>query len=148
MLGSRETAEEIAQDVFVRIWNGSGSFDGARSSAASWIMRIARNRAIDELRRRGARPEQALGSWEQTLPSPARDPAGSSELADEQRRVRGAVAGLPAVQRETLAMAFFGGHTHAEIAALSGEPIGTVKTRIRLAMRKLRGALADEGGRR
>lgn len=146
MTGSRETAEEVAQDAFTRVWNGAGSFDRTRSSAAAWMLRIARNRAIDELRRRRARPEQALGAWEETLPSADGDPAGPSELAEEQRRVRRAVTALPAAQREALALAFFGGRTHAEIATLTGEPVGTVKTRIRLALRKLRGGLAQRTG--
>jgi RNA polymerase sigma-70 factor (ECF subfamily) len=146
--GSREAAEEVAQDAFTRLWRSAGTFDRSRSSAAAWILRITRNRAIDELRRRGTRPERALGTWEDGLVAVSGDPVDASEHAEAGERVRRAVATLPPAQRDALALAFFDGLTHAEIAALRGEALGTVKTRIRLAMRRVKAALADEEGRR
>ena len=147
--GSREAAEEVTQDVFDRVWRGAAGYRADRASAATWIMRIARNRAIDELRRTGRRPAEAPGPWEDSLGTdPGTGPEEITEANQERRSVREAVARLPRAQREALELAFFGGLSHAEIARSTGVPVGTVKTRIRLSMRKLREVLEGEGEQR
>ena len=120
---------------------------GRPGRPAAWIARIARNRAIDELRRRGARPKTQGGSWEAGSGGEAagEDPADRAELALERRRVRAALGSLPAEQREALSLAFFQGRSHSEIAEALGQPLGTVKTRIRLGMQRLQRLLSAEG---
>ena len=145
IVGDPEAAEEVVQDVFTRLWRSAASYDASQAGVATWIMRIARNRAIDELRRRGARP--ALRALDDDSPLPdaaARGPEELAEAALRRGRVQAALAQLPERQREAVALAFFGGRTHVEIAAAFGEPLGTVKTRIRAAMQTLRRLLAQE----
>ncbi len=148
LLGDRETAEEVTQDVFTSVWRNVRSYRADRSKVATWISRIARNRAIDELRRRGVRREAQRAAWEN---SPEADrarrdnPVRSAELAMERQRVHAALASLPAAQRQALALAFFRGYSHGDIARALGQPLGTVKTRIRLGMRKLKETLLPEG---
>ncbi len=141
--------EEITQDVFVRLWRSAGSYRPERASVETWIMRIARNRAIDELRRRRARGAQVVPSTDEGSMLAIADGKADVEggIVDEERRgaVRAALGSLPVEQRQVIELAFFHGHTHTQIAGLLGEPVGTVKTRIRLGMQKLRGVLGDPG---
>lgn len=133
------TAEEIAQDTLAVVWRKAGSYDPGKAAVSTWIYTIARNRRIDLIRREG-RPE--LDPEDPGLvPAPA--PSGDAVVAARQttRLVRDAVDGLPDEQRDVLEMAFFGDRTHPEIAEALGLPLGTVKSRIRLALRKLETAL-------
>ncbi len=144
-VGDRETAEEITQDVFTSVWKKVHTYQADQSKVATWISRITRNRAIDELRRRGSRAEQRSVRWENGIgPAGAEDPADQAETALERQRVRAALASLPTEQREALAMAYFQGCTHSEIAEALGQPLGTVKTRIRMGMLKLRQLLGPQ----
>jgi RNA polymerase sigma-70 factor (ECF subfamily) len=154
IVGDAQTAEEITQDVFVRVWEGAASYRSDLAKVNSWLISITRHRSIDELRRRGSRPEKDALDWPDDsgmengdldgIPVMG-DPAQQVEVLIQQRRVRQAVAGLAPDQRRALNLAFFKGLSHQEIAEILGEPLGTVKSRIRLAMNKLRNVLAEAG---
>ena len=142
ILGDREDAEEAVQDAFVALWRRAGTYDPGQGRAYSWMLRIARNKAIDGLRRGGParRPRQVP----QGMPDLAREPGSVEEEADTAELrlpVAGALERLPQDQREVLEMAYLGGLSQREIAESTGVPLGTVKTRTRLALRKLREAL-------
>jgi RNA polymerase sigma-70 factor (ECF subfamily) len=153
-LGSAD-AEEVVQDVFLRLWHKAGQFDPALSSFGAWFMAIARHRVLDELRRRGHQSHlRAAGSVEQAL-SRTIDPGPGIEEEFWRREsgiaVLHALQRLPEEQRRVLVLGYFGGLSHAEMSAHLGWPLGTVKKRVRLGMRKLRAALdgmapsSDEG---
>lgn len=150
VLGDAQMAEDTAQDVFVRLWRRPESFIAERGRFLTWLMSVTRNRAVDELRARGRRwrREQMNGHDPELAMSmvPADEcegPPHQCELFEDQRAVRQALKCLPQEQRVALQLAYFGGMTQIEIAAELNEPLGTVKTRIRLGMQKLRAALAD-----
>jgi RNA polymerase sigma-70 factor (ECF subfamily) len=146
-LNDAHTAEEITQDVFVRVWEKARTYDVDLAKVSTWLITITRNRAIDELRRGQVRPESRSSSWEEVSQNDIPTTIGPEELVAEiiqQRRVRQAVAALPVDQRTALALAYFKGLSHTEIAEALGEPLGTIKTRIRLAMQKLRETLAEQ----
>jgi RNA polymerase sigma-70 factor (ECF subfamily) len=147
MLGDAATAEEVTQDVFYRVWEKSATYRPEQAKVATWLTSITRYRAIDILRQRGVRAEQHSIGWEDLSPGfdpPAPDdPAEGAALHIQAQQVRAAVATLPPDQRIALALAFFQGLSHTEIAQHLGEPLGTVKTRIRLGMLKLRDVLKE-----
>ncbi len=146
-VGDSATAEEITQDVFVRVWQRARQYRADQGKVSTWLTSIARNRAIDQLRRRGSRPEQFSVAWMEVSPQamPAvNGPERATEQAMERERIRAAVAQLPEEQKHVLALAYFQGYTQSQIAKSLDLPLGTVKTRIRLAMEKLRQALQDE----
>ena len=124
---SPSDAEEVLQETFVRVWSRSDTFDARLGSPAAWLVRIARNRAIDRLRAR-----QARAAISAPLPPPERD------VPERDLAVRGAVATLPVAQRSLIEAAFFEGYTHQELSARFGVPLGTVKTRIRSGLVSLR----------
>ena len=133
------TAEEIAQDTLAIVWRKAASYDPAKAAVSTWIFTIARNRRIDLIRREG---RAELDPDDPGL-APAPAPTGDAVVAARQttRLVRKAVDSLPDEQREVLELAFFGDRTHPEIAEALGLPLGTVKSRIRLALGKLETAL-------
>ncbi len=146
--GDAAVAEEVAQDVFMSAWRGAASYRPDLGAVATWLGRIARNRAIDALRGMKSRPMPLREDWGELAdaedtrsPDPAEE-AGRSQRAKE---VRAAVAELPEGQRTALSLAFFKGMSHSEIAAALGLPLGTVKSRIRDAMRSLRDKLGEGG---
>jgi len=135
VLGESSSAEDVLQEVFMQLWRNPGRFDASRGSLGPWLAVIARNRAIDALRKR--HPESDV---DDVVVSVEPDLAGEAERSRAMEKVRGALAAMPAAQRSALEMAFFEGLTHTEIAEKTGEPLGTVKTRIRgglLALRKV-----------
>jgi RNA polymerase sigma-70 factor (ECF subfamily) len=136
----RSDAEEVVQDVFLRLWNRAGQFDPARGSFAAWFMTIARHRVVDELerRRRGPTGGEAVDELlsADTRLEPVDDPSPTDRLF-----VLDAVRALPAEQRRVLVLAYFGGMSQAAIAAHLDLPLGTVKKRIRLGLQKLRASL-------
>ena len=151
VLTDTQLAEDAAQDVFVRIWRRPESFVSERGRFLSWLMSVTRNRSVDELRARGRRIRReaaSSGDSEEALESlPGResdDPARRAQLREEQMLVRRALVHLPYEQKCALELAYFGGLTQQEIAATLHEPLGTIKTRIRLGMQKLRRALEDQ----
>lgn len=145
-VGDPTTAEEITQDVFVRVWQRAGQYQADRGKVSTWLTSITRYRAIDQLRRRGSRPEQHSVAWASVPPGdhPATNgPEKAVSLNLERERVRGAVAQLPEEQKTVLALAYFQGLSQSEIANALDLPLGTVKTRVRLGMQKLRRALQE-----
>lgn len=142
--GSRAEAEDVLQDVFARVWREAVTFDRARGTAAAWLVTLARNRAIDTVRARKRRRghEDDLGRDEPvTLDAPA-SPEASVVDAERSVAVRAALDTLRPEQRAVLELAYFGGLSHSEIAARLGQPLGTVKTRIAQAVKRLRDELA------
>jgi RNA polymerase sigma-70 factor (ECF subfamily) len=140
--GDRQTAEEVTQDVFQSVWQSAGGYQSGRGACAAWLAGIARHRAIDAMRSRRERArtrEQTYdgGTFAETAGAP--DP----QLTDLDLReaVRAALDSLPNAQRQAVELAFYGGLSRAEIAEQLGEPLGTVKTRLRLGMLKLRDLL-------
>jgi RNA polymerase sigma-70 factor (ECF subfamily) len=131
----------VAQDVFLRFWRQPQSLDSSRGRFSAWILSVTRNRAVDEIRSRGRRRlhqvPQAEGAID-LVDENAADPAHLAVLASEREKVRAALGGLPPEQRQAIELAYFGGFTQQEIAERLATPLGTVKTRIRLGMRKLR----------
>jgi RNA polymerase sigma-70 factor (ECF subfamily) len=140
-------AEEITQEVFLQVWNKATSYHAELGKVSTWLTSITRHRAIDSLRRRSVRPEgksSSLETFEEDEGACWVDPLNveaQTELTLQNHAVRQAVAQLPKEQQRALALAYFQGLSHQEIAEQTGEPLGTIKTRIRLAMQKLRQAL-------
>lgn len=145
ILDTPADAEEILQEVFLHVWNHAGRYDAARSSVSTWLILIARSRAIDRLRTRKV-VERTHETSAQGNPLEHASPEGVENvfLQERRERVRGEMAKLPQEQRQVLEMAFYEGLSQSEIAAKAGLPLGTVKTRTLLAMKKLRSALRDE----
>lgn len=147
IVGDKMIAEEVTQDVFLQVWNKASTFRPESGKVISWLSSVTRYRAIDILRRQNARPEGhdvALDdgfSLEEGYET-AVEPAVDEEL--ERQKVHRALMGLPSEQRKALALAFFLGMTQEEISMTLNEPLGTIKTRIRLAMQKLRQSLVDK----
>ncbi|MFZ0099290.1 MAG: sigma-70 family RNA polymerase sigma factor [Gemmobacter sp.] len=135
---SAALAEECAQDVLATLWQKSHLFDPTRASVATWVFTIARNRRIDAARR-AARPEPEDLPWG---PEAEPDQQETLEMAQETERLGAALARLPEAQRALIEKAYFGELTHTEIAAETGLPMGTIKSRIRLALDKLRAQLS------
>jgi RNA polymerase sigma-70 factor (ECF subfamily) len=145
VVGDEATAAEITLDVFTRVWQRAGSYRPEQAKVTTWLTAITRHHSIDVLRRQGVRPEAHSISWDGLPPqAAAHDLEEDVELAWQRRRVRAAVAQLPAEQQEVLALAYFKGYSHQQIANVLKQPLGTVKTRIRSAMQKLRQLLAEE----
>lgn len=144
ILGNGSDAEEVVQEVFLQVWAQAGRYDARRSSVPTWLVLIARSRAIDLLRSRGVR-ERAVTAATSEMPGDE-SPKGPESVWYEERRARlaGALDGLPAEQRQVVQQAFFLGMSQREIAEANRIPLGTVKTRTLLAMRKLRESLREE----
>jgi len=139
VLNDRQAAEEVLQDLFLQLWRNAGQFDASRGSLPAWLIVIGRNRAISRLRGRRDREvlEEEEGDFAGTFASPQNieDEAARNQMA---RTVSAAIEKLPAEQRQAVELAYFEGMTQSEIAAKTGAPLGTVKTRVRTAMQTLR----------
>ena len=137
-------AEDIVQEVFSQAWRQAGRYDAARGVVAAWLLTLARSRAIDRLRALRARPEHAADDRQVvTVVDPASLPDLQMLSAEQVGRVRTALDALPVLQRVAIELAYYEGLTHVEIAERLEQPLGTVKTRIRLALGKLRDTLAE-----
>jgi RNA polymerase sigma-70 factor (ECF subfamily) len=142
ILGDRGAAEEVTADVYLQVWRQAVRYDEARGGPLAWLLTLARSRTIDRLRAGAGRRERteplafALG-----VPSGAPGPEECSVAGERRRFVQRALDRLPLQQRRPIELAYFDGLTHTEIAATLGEPLGTVKTRVRLGMARLREAL-------
>jgi RNA polymerase sigma-70 factor (ECF subfamily) len=149
ILGDRASAEELLQEVFLRAWRQAGNFSQSKGTFITWLLSITHNMAIDEIRKRNRRPKRANSDDPLLMLANMRD----TELPVEDRAVLGslrteiglALQELPAPQRTAIEMAYFEGLTQREIAEQVGEPLGTIKTRMRLGMRKLRDLLSEPG---
>ncbi len=143
-VGDQASAEEIVQDVFTHVWEKAYTYDARIAKVSTWLINITRHRAIDELRKRNVRAEKAsiswaeVEEWQQWSSSKLPGPELETEFSLQQKKVREAVKSLSPEQQEVLALAYFKGYTHSEIAKVLDIPLGTVKARIRLAMQKLR----------
>lgn len=149
VVGDAQLAEDIAQEVFLRIWRRPDHYVPQRGRFITWLLSVARNGAVDQIRTRGRRRRHETAGEESARELPAdegRDPALMAQLADERQKVRQALTNLPPEQRQVIEMAYYGGYTQQEIAEMLSQPLGTVKTRIRLGMQKLRAALEPEIG--
>jgi RNA polymerase sigma-70 factor (ECF subfamily) len=135
VLGDTGAAEDILQEVFLQLWRNPSSFDAARGNLGAWLAVIARNRAIDSLRRR--KPETDI---QDVIVSVAPDLADEADRSRAAEKIRGVLEAMPVPQRSALEMAYFEGMSHSEIAGKTGEPLGTIKTRIRAGLMTLRKA--------
>jgi RNA polymerase sigma-70 factor (ECF subfamily) len=145
VLGVEADAEDVVQEVFAQAWRQASRYDEARGTVAAWLLIMTRTRAIDRLRARQARPDSANAApdevWDLRA-APVVDPADTLAAEQDAERVREALAQLPLVQRLAIELAYFEGLTQSQIAARLEEPLGTVKTRIRVGLLKLRDALS------
>jgi RNA polymerase sigma-70 factor (ECF subfamily) len=143
-----QIAEDMVQEIFLRIWRKPESYVAQRGRFVTWLTSVTRNRAVDEVRSRGRRFRHETASpeeQERELPASEQDdPALTAELSDQRRLILAALKQIPSEQREIIELAYFVGLTQQEIADLLSQPLGTVKTRIRLGMQKLRAALTPE----
>jgi RNA polymerase sigma-70 factor (ECF subfamily) len=143
-----QIAEDMVQEIFLRLWRKPESYVAQRGRFATWLTSVARNRAVDEVRSRGRRYRHETASpeeQEREVAGPERDdPAMTVELSDQRRIIVAALKELPNEQREVIELAYFGGLTQQEISERLDQPLGTVKTRIRLGMQKLRVALTPQ----
>jgi RNA polymerase sigma-70 factor (ECF subfamily) len=146
ILGDAVTAEDVAQEAFLRAWRHAPNYDARRASVPTWLLTITRNLAVDVLRLRRAQPVDpqvivdldavAAGSWT--------SPSAAAEAGDDAGRLRAALVQLPTEQRRAIVLAAIGGRTAKEISETEGIPLGTAKTRIRSAMLKLRDLMSAE----
>jgi RNA polymerase sigma-70 factor, ECF subfamily len=135
VLADTMAAEDVLQEVFLQLWRNPSVFDAARGSLGAWLAVIARNRAIDVLRRR--KPETDI---EDIVVSVAPDLANEADRSRAAEKVRSVLGAMPSAQQSALEMAYFQGLSHTEIASKTGEPLGTIKTRIRAGLTMLRKA--------
>lgn len=139
IVGDRATAEEVLLDVYTQVWRQASLYDNKRGAPLAWLMTIARTRAIDRLRS-GRTEQQSKESLESVgeVTAATMSPEESAVLGERQRLVRSALSSLSNEQREVIELAYYSGLSHSEIALRLGQPLGTVKTRTRLGMMKLR----------
>ena len=138
ILGDRDAAEDAVVEVYTQAWKDAKTYDPRRGTAASWLLTLTRSRAIDSLRARRrddlADPIESASDIRAATP----DPEEASTIAERERLVRGALSGLNLEQRQAIELAYFSGLSHTEIALKLGQPLGTIKTRIRLGMLRMR----------
>jgi len=146
ILTEETLAQDVVQEVFLSLWRDARRFDAGRGTVATYLLSMTHHRAVDVVRR-----EENLRRWrtsEEGLelePDPKARVEDEVEASERRAEVRAALGELPAAQREALLLAYFGGYTQREVAALVGVPLGTVKTRMAAGMRKLKAALQDAG---
>ena len=145
MMGERQAAEDLVQDAFLKIWRGAGSYRSERGSVRTWLLSIVHNRGIDQLRSLGSRrrtQERIEASVPRFQPSEA---FAQSWRNSQREQVREALKTLPPEQLKVLELAYFSGYTHVEIAELLGLPLGTVKGRMRLGLKKIKDYFESQG---
>jgi RNA polymerase sigma-70 factor, ECF subfamily len=146
MIGRRSLAEDVVQEALLSIWRSGARYDRSRGSVRNWILGITHHRAVDALRRDGVRTGKNVGDdgLEERLEAPERTDV-EVVRRDEAQEIRTALGQLPAEQVRVIELAYFGGFTHTEIAAMLDLPIGTVKGRMRLGLEKMRARLCTQG---
>jgi RNA polymerase sigma-70 factor (ECF subfamily) len=142
LCATKELAEEVAQETFISLWRGAHLYRPGRGSVSTWLAGMVRNRAIDAWRRAAIRPIEV--EVFEDGPGQLQNAVGADTWTPERTVVLSLIAGLPAGQKEAIFLAYFGGMTHAEIAAGTDVPLGTIKGRIRLGLEKLRSGLEDQ----
>ena len=149
VLGNTADAEEVTQDVFERVWRHAPTFNAERGRFGTWLLSMTHHVAIDTVRKRQRRPQTVTGeaaeAVSRTIADKSADVDESILLSLQAEQVRRALRSLPAAQQEAIELAYFGGLSHLEIAAKLGDPLGTVKARIRRGMERLRSALTGFG---
>jgi RNA polymerase sigma-70 factor, ECF subfamily len=153
IMGKPERAEEVVQEVFIKLWRKPHSYDPQRGAFINWVLGVTHNQAIDELQRERNHERTVSHSlptsdeYERSIdvPDPSPDPAEQAWYSVRLDIVREALMRLPQAQREVIELAYFSGLTQAEIAVRQVEPLGTIKTRTRLALQKLKVILEEEG---
>lgn len=145
IVGERAAAEDVTQEAFISIWRSGARFDRTRGSVRSWVLGIVRNRAIDALRSRaGKAPKLAFDDEAIIEQRPAAELTEQEALRRETAsEIDGALRAIPGEQSQVIALAYFGGFSHSEIARMLEVPMGTVKGRMRLGLEKIRGELAE-----
>jgi len=149
ILGDDVLAEDVLQEVFLSVWRDPGAFDRGRGSVASWLLAVVHHKAVDAVRREESqRRRQTLAEEEMALDEPmaARDVEAEAWTRVVAEQVRTALGVLNPLQREALTLAYYGGYTQREVAALTGAPLGTVKTRMLAGMRRLKQELGGSAG--
>lgn len=149
ILADDALAEDVLQDVFVSVWRDPGAFDSARGTFSSWLLALVHHKAVDAVRREESqrrRQTRAQEDLELSAPTAAREVEDEAWTRVVGERVRLALGMLPSLQREALTLAYYGGYTQREVAALTGAPLGTVKTRMLAGMRRLREELGTAAG--
>jgi RNA polymerase sigma-70 factor, ECF subfamily len=136
VLGDAAAAEDVLQEIFLQLWRNPSAFDASRGNLAPWLAVIARNRALDTLRKR--KPQAEI---DETTVSVEPDLAANADRMRVAEKVRSTLKQMPAAQRSALEMAYFEGYSHSEISQKTGEPLGTIKTRIRSGLIMLRKAV-------
>ncbi len=145
MMGERQASEDLAQDAFIKIWRGAPSYRAGRGGVRTWILSIVRNRGIDQLRSHASR-RRTQDKVEASAPKSEPSEAFAQSWRNSQRdQVREALNSLPQEQLKILELAYFSGYTHVELAELLDLPLGTVKGRMRLGLKKLRDRAEDRG---
>ena len=145
ILNDRSDAEDVLQEVFVQIWKTANSFDQRRGKPLGWFIMLTRSRAIDRLRSRNTRT-RVMEAVSQEVTDETPLPAQEADVAETRTLVRHAMQALPAEQRQLIELAYFGGLSQSEIAGQLGQPLGTVKTRMRTGLLRLREQLVAAGG--
>lgn len=136
VLGDAAAAEDVLQEIFIQLWRNPSAFDASRGNLAPWLAVIARNRALDALRKR--KPQTEI---DETTVTVEPDLAADADRMRVAEKVRSTLKQMPAAQRSALEMAYFEGYSHSEISQKTGEPLGTIKTRIRSGLIMLRKAV-------
>jgi RNA polymerase sigma-70 factor, ECF subfamily len=146
MCGARPAAEDVVQESFLSLWRSGARYDRTRGSVRTWVLGIVHNRAIDSLRRSVNHDRRRVGDEgiEERFEAPEHTEVEVARR-DEAREIRAALAELPEEQSRVIELAFYGGYTHTEIAAMLGAPVGTIKGRMRLGMEKMRLTLEGAG---
>ena len=144
LLKDPDEAEDVVEETFWQAWRKASSYEPSKGAVSTWLLTIGRRKALDRIRAKKRHKEDPIGR-DRTfadLPSPALDPSQDMEGSELREHVRAALKELPSEQREVLELGYFNGMSQTEIADATGQPLGTVKTRMRLAMQKLREPLS------
>lgn len=145
IVGDIDLADDVASDVYLQVWRRAENFDPQRGSAIAWILTICRSRALDLLRRRAVASNHAAELERQSPAGAAMDtPNDLLQVTDTNSSVHHALQRLDSADRQLLALAYFRGYSHSELANITGEPLGTVKTRIRRTLMKLKELMCEE----
>lgn len=139
-----DEAEDVVEETFWQAWQNAGSYEPSRGAVSTWLLTLGRSNALDRLRARKRHRDYPGGRGTTFADRPSQGEAKESELAKRHERVRGALRGLPDEQRDVLGMGYFGGMSQSDIAEATGLPIDTVKTRVRLAIQKLREPMSTQ----